>query len=593
MSFDFSNMWEPQGVKPQLNNAAPIFGPAHKPFEVSWVGSEAKAGASQVPWYDRFPSWTYLLVLAGLLAAAFLLSWLFPQIFWSPPDPPLGVLDARCPDGGHHLTGYGFFYNYYWGPILCDEGYNVYNTASWAVLLGLILLWLYRLSLEIKENVGLSFVLAGVPYLVWGSIFRVLEDADLFAPYGTLQPPVPTGHGFLDHYLGVFFVTPIIYVEITFLVIGLLLWGHRARRVAEGRTVSHGLQYFAYSLLLLLALYTALWASHPTYLRRVAHPLVALGGCLVAFWLVYRHARNQQRIDPHVVMGAYGLVFLTLGLYYMSVWMTGGFPTWHPPAPDPAALTYPLRGDLGTLTLPVQGWVLGALVLAPALLVVSARRKGLLLAGVRRETERPARSSYGLPVLVLVLFLLAEALAVFLSVLGLQDLAQRQIAHAWSAGGFLGYAKTVGLLAAGPAAIGAGTWVARAWARGPLGIHPVLAYFAAPINLLMLWGQATDAFMTSLGIDVYHYQEKHVLPRFLIEGVDSLHLPEPWGNYSTTMVMIPLKLLVVLLVVVAIDASADKELRTRANLINLVKLGIIMVGLSPGVRDAVRLAMVT
>jgi uncharacterized membrane protein len=152
---------------------------------------------------------------------------------------------------------------------------------------------------------------------------------------------------------------------------------------------------------------------------------------------------------------------------------------------------------------------------------------------------------------------------------------------------------TFAFLLTGPLVIGASAWFARRAARDAVGIHSALLYYALPINLLMVFGQTADALMTTLGMDLYLYEEKHVLPAFLIEQVRDLDLPYPFGAFPTALVMIPLKLLIVLLVVAAIDASADRELAARQNLVNLVKLAIIMVGLSPGVRNAVRLAMAT
>jgi uncharacterized membrane protein len=52
--------------------------------------------------------------------------------------------------------------------------------------------------------------------------------------------------------------------------------------------------------------------------------------------------------------------------------------------------------------------------------------------------------------------------------------------------------------------------------------------------------------------------------------------------------MLPLKLLLVLFVVWIIDVGVRDP---RQNLIGLIKLAIIMVGLSPAIRNATRLAM--
>lgn len=544
-------------------------------------------------WLDRLPSWTFLLILAGLVGLAFVLSWAAPTLFWNPPQPGLEVLDDRCGTAAAESPDTGFFYHHYWMPILCDEGYNPVNTASWAILFLLLVLWAYRVSVEIRERVDLSLVLAVVPYLVWGSVYRVLEDADLFAPYGALQPPSPQGAGFLDQYLGVFFITPIIYVEVMFVVVGLLLWSHRAQRAADRLGPARGLQYFGYSLVLLLALYVAFWASRPTFIRFVANPLVALGSAAVAFWTVWRYVRRHQRFSAHLAVASYGLFFLLLGTYYVVVWMTGGHPLWRPAPADPAAYAFPLEAGSAVRNWPVQAWIFLAALVAPALVAYACRSHGYAL-GRRHAASADApktRETAGPLVTVFVLVLLVEAIATFLTILGMRELAQRGIAGAWTER-LGGYGTALALLAAGPLAIAVGGPLLAA-VRARLGVHASLLYYASPLNLLMVFGQMTDALMTSLGIDLYNYSEKHVLPGFLIARVDALGLPAPFGDYPTALVMIPLKLLIVLFVVLAVDASAETDLRGRQNLVGLVKLGIIMVGLSPGVRDAVRLAMAT
>jgi uncharacterized membrane protein len=106
----------------------------------------------------------------------------------------------------------------------------------------------------------------------------------------------------------------------------------------------------------------------------------------------------------------------------------------------------------------------------------------------------------------------------------------------------------------------------------------------------MIFGQMADGLMTALGIDGFHYTEKHVLPDFLIQRVAQGDLIFGLSNWPSAVVMIPLKLFIVLLVVWVIDVSVREP---RQNLIGLIKLAIIMVGLSPAIRNATRLAMGT
>lgn len=120
---------------------------------------------------------------------------------------------------------------------------------------------------------------------------------------------------------------------------------------------------------------------------------------------------------------------------------------------------------------------------------------------------------------------------------------------------------------------------------------PSLVAFAyrAPVNLLLIHAQMMDATMTALGIDVFGYSEKHVLPAFLIEGVQGFGGTA--AEYAATLVMLPIKFAVALLVVWAIDIYARDDVKQYPDLVGLAKLAIIMVGFAPAVRNTVRLAM--
>lgn len=522
-------------------------------------------------WVDRVPSWGFLAALLGLAAAVWGLSLLSPNVFYDQ-----------------------FFGKYFWQPIVEDEGYNVYNTIGLMVILALVLGWVYRLTAEYGETVDLELQVAVLPYLVWGSIYRVLEDADLFGPFNEEIARVDgslvgascfpdAGGGFLHHCFGVFFITPIIYVLVTFIAVFLWWVGQQARRVSLRRGAAQGLRFYGLTLVALMALYLALWSHHlnraatdgDVFIRFVANPLVPLVGCVVAYLLVWRDTSRRGWVNHRWVMFSYAVVFFVVGSYYVFVWMTGGDPNWQP---------------LGE----VNWWVLLAVILAPLALVYSARAKGRSLSGRFLNPSKPPRrlQKPGKAVWVLIGLVVLEGLAVFASILAIHGIEEQL-----DAGGLFddlgGLLVLLVQLAIGPAAIFVGNRLGAGLALGSVGVHPALLFFAMPINLIMLFGQASDGLMTSLGIDVFDYQEKHVLPSFLINLVDSLGLPAPLGDYPTTLVMVPLKILIVLAVVWLIDVASVEEAGRRQNLIGLVKLAIVMVGLSPGVRDAVRLAMAT
>lgn len=93
------------------------------------------------------------------------------------------------------------------------------------------------------------------------------------------------------------------------------------------------------------------------------------------------------------------------------------------------------------------------------------------------------------------------------------------------------------------------------------------------LNQLILGGAMFDAASTVVGVALYGYGEKHILPSYLFS------IFGPW-------VMIPLKFFVILLALWAIDKYEEDEYFR-----NFVKLAILAVTIGPGTRNTLRIAM--
>ena len=106
-----------------------------------------------------------------------------------------------------------------------------------------------------------------------------------------------------------------------------------------------------------------------------------------------------------------------------------------------------------------------------------------------------------------------------------------------------------------------------------------IALLFAPVNLLMFFAHFLDGSATYRGIDVYGYSEKHVLPNFLIDVT---------GTAATLLIV---KFLVVLAIVLVIDFWFREDLEEYPNLGNVMKFAMVFLGLAPGTRDAVRIAL--
>ncbi len=76
-----------------------------------------------------------------------------------------------------------FVFHYYINPIIHDTGYNPINTITWALLLApLCVLLVLKLLRRLHFMIDDGFIAAVVPYILLGSVLRVIEDAELVPP---------------------------------------------------------------------------------------------------------------------------------------------------------------------------------------------------------------------------------------------------------------------------------------------------------------------------------------------------------------------------------------------------------------------------
>jgi uncharacterized membrane protein len=105
-----------------------------------------------------------------------------------------------------------FFYEYFINPIVQNEGYNPVNTITYGAiliiaiyLLNLFFHWINK-KYKVKINFDEKFMLGITPFIFFGSVLRVMEDAELL-PFSF------------------WFITPGIYILTFFPVIATLLIG--------------------------------------------------------------------------------------------------------------------------------------------------------------------------------------------------------------------------------------------------------------------------------------------------------------------------------------------------------------------------------
>ena len=160
-----------------------------------------------------------------------------------------------------------FISTYYIDPILYDEGYNIFNTITWALVLGVCIFGVMKLLNRLKVTIDEKFILSVVPFVLAGSSLRVIEDAGLF------KPPI--------QYL---FITPNIYfavfaITVLCLVVSKLI--QKAGKVEDYRTAfaMMGILWTAVNVIVLL------------YIENIVRPTVPVlivGAATVLTFLVYK-----------------------------------------------------------------------------------------------------------------------------------------------------------------------------------------------------------------------------------------------------------------------------------------------------------------
>jgi uncharacterized membrane protein len=102
---------------------------------------------------------------------------------------------------------------------------------------------------------------------------------------------------------------------------------------------------------------------------------------------------------------------------------------------------------------------------------------------------------------------------------------------------------------------------------------------ASGTSTLIFSGHFLDASATYRALDFHGYGEKHVLSNYLIERA------------GTAAVMFPMKAAAIGLVLYVLEVEFRAELRKDRMLRGLLRAAILILGLSPGLRDMLRLVM--
>ncbi len=79
-------------------------------------------------------------------------------------------------------TLWEFIKKYYINSMVYKTGYNPVNSATWVILLALSCVAVYKTLVKYRVRFDEYFVAGNIPYIVFGSSIRVVEDAGFIAP---------------------------------------------------------------------------------------------------------------------------------------------------------------------------------------------------------------------------------------------------------------------------------------------------------------------------------------------------------------------------------------------------------------------------
>jgi uncharacterized membrane protein len=113
--------------------------------------------------------------------------------------------------------------------------------------------------------------------------------------------------------------------------------------------------------------------------------------------------------------------------------------------------------------------------------------------------------------------------------------------------------------------------------------HDSIIVYTFPLNLSMLAGHLMDGITSYVSI----YDPLHMeLPTYIEKHPASNSLMELWPPLFPIV-----KFILIMMVIYIFDVLYKKELEKYSRLVNLLKIGIFILGISPGLRDLLRVTM--
>jgi len=185
-----------------------------------------------------------------------------------------------------------FIYKYYIDPIRYEQPYNIVETVTYALILIAAVYIIYRWFKKSEFPLDGPFVLATLPYVVFGGVLRVVQDTHMIT--SDLQ--------FL-------IVTPFIYFVIFFYTFSILVLSHYLER--KGLCTSYIKVYAGVGIfsVFCVALFLLAWGMRYTQIDLfvlAVIPLMALVATLLIFACMRYILKWQYVSDPLYIALIFG-----------------------------------------------------------------------------------------------------------------------------------------------------------------------------------------------------------------------------------------------------------------------------------------------
>jgi len=214
-----------------------------------------------------------------------------------------------------------WIWKYYWGPLVADanpnastaihngivatEGYTLISEITYGLLLIISLFGIYNLLKKLKIIIDWRFCLALMPYIIYGPVSRVLEDADYFS--------IPFVY---------WFISPLIYLQIAIFAIFFVIFGSIIERYSKNqKNYKYSLSITIIVLLVVNIFVTLIWMYGAKYGYSNFEPFIFYTISCFSFVPIFYNFIKNKYISVNSMVFSGGLLFLLPGIYLIGKWI--------------------------------------------------------------------------------------------------------------------------------------------------------------------------------------------------------------------------------------------------------------------------------